>query len=88
MNDKVHRYRHTGDVQLNGRSIWHPAVDLMVLRRTVGMLFQRPNPFPMSIMDDVVAGVRAHKLADRGSLGDVARHWLGEVGLWDAVADR
>jgi phosphate transport system ATP-binding protein len=88
MNDKVPGYRHVGDVQLDGRSIWHPAVDVMALRRRVGMLFQRPNPFPMSIMDNVVAGVRAHRLASRGSLGEVAGHWLREVGLWDAVAGR
>ncbi|HMG62122.1 MAG TPA: ATP-binding cassette domain-containing protein, partial [Streptosporangiaceae bacterium] len=51
MNDKVSTYRHAGDVILDGRSIWSPSVDLMSLRRKVGMLFQRPNPFPMSIMD-------------------------------------
>src|SRR5215831_17327454 len=50
MNDKVSGYRHAGDVLLDGRSIWHPGVELMSLRRKVGMLFQRPNPFPMSIM--------------------------------------
>ena len=50
MNDKVSGYRHTGDVLLDGRSIWHPGVELMSLRRKVGILFQRPNPFPRSIM--------------------------------------
>ena len=65
MNDKVTGYRHAGDVLLDGRSIWHPGVELMSLRRKVGMLFQRPNPFPMSIMDNVVAGVRAHRMASR-----------------------
>src|SRR3984885_5429046 len=62
MNDKVTGYRHTGDVFLDGRSIWSPTVELMMLRRKVGMVFQRPNPFPLSIMDNVVAGVRAHKM--------------------------
>jgi ABC-type phosphate transport system ATPase subunit len=65
MNDKVTGYRHAGDVLLDGRSIWHPGVELMSLRRKVGMLFQRPNPFPMSIMDNVAAGARAHRLASR-----------------------
>ncbi len=88
MNDKVTGYRHAGDVLLDGRSIWHPGVELMSLRRKVGMLFQRPNPFPMSIMDNVVAGARAHRLANRHGLREIARHRLAEVGLWDAVGDR
>lgn len=88
MNDKVTGYRHAGDVLLDGRSIWHPGVELMSLRRKVGMLFQRPNPFPMSIMDNVVAGVKAHRMASRNGLKAIARERLSEVGLWDAVADR
>jgi len=88
MNDKVIGYRHRGDVILDGRSIWHPSVDLMSLRRRVGMLFQRPNPFPMSIMDNVVAGVRAHKMASRGDLREIAKQRLSEVGLWEAVSGR
>ena len=88
MNDKVAGFRHAGDVLLDGRSIWHPAVDLTTLRRRVGMLFQRPNPFPMSIMENVVAGVRTHKIVPRGDLPELARQRLAEVGLWDAVAGR
>jgi phosphate transport system ATP-binding protein len=88
MNDKVTSYRHGGDVLLDGRSIWHPGVDLMSLRRRVGMLFQRPNPFPMSIMDNVVAGVRAHKMASRSGMREIAKQRLTEVGLWDAVSTR
>jgi phosphate transport system ATP-binding protein len=88
MNDKVSGYRHAGDVLLDGRSIWNPAVELMSLRRRVGMLFQRPNPFPMSIMDNVVAGVRAHRMASKAELHAIAERRLTEVGLWDAVRDR
>jgi phosphate transport system ATP-binding protein len=88
MNDKVTGYRHRGDVLLDGRSIWHPGVDLMSLRRRVGMLFQRPNPFPMSIMDNVVAGARAHKMASGRRLWEIGRQRLTEVGLWDAVSSR
>jgi len=88
MNDKVTGYRHAGDVLLDGRSIWHPGVELMSLRRRIGMLFQRPNPFPMSIMDNVVAGVRAHRLASRNGLKAIARQRLSEVGLLDAVGER
>ena len=57
----------------------------MELRRRVGMVFQRPNPFPMSIMDNVVAGVRAQKLASRQELAAIAEQRLTEVGLWAAV---
>jgi phosphate transport system ATP-binding protein len=88
MNDKVTGYRHDGDVLLDGRSLWGPGVDLMTLRRKVGMLFQRPNPFPMSIMDNVTAGVRAHKMASRSQMKFVAEQGLTEVGLWGAVKDR
>jgi phosphate transport system ATP-binding protein len=88
MNDKVTGYRHDGDVLLEGRSIWGPSVELMSLRRKVGMLFQRPNPFPMSIMDNVVAGARAHKLARGNGLREIAERRLREVGLWDAVSNR
>jgi phosphate transport system ATP-binding protein len=88
MNDKVSGYRHAGDVQLDGRSIWHPGVELMSLRRKVGMLFQRPNPFPMSIMDNVVAGVKAHRMASKHGLKGIAQERLTEVGLWEAVSDR
>ena len=62
--------------------------DLMEFRRRVGMLFQRPNPFPMSIIDNVVAGVRAHKMVPRKGFKTVAEARLTEVGLWDAVKDR
>jgi phosphate transport system ATP-binding protein len=88
MNDKVTGYRHDGDVLLEGRSIWAPSVELMSLRRRVGMLFQRPNPFPMSIMDNVVSGVRAHKMAGRNRMREIAQQRLTEVGLWDAVSSR
>jgi phosphate transport system ATP-binding protein len=88
MNDKVSSYRHAGDVMLDGHSIWHQGTDLMSLRRRVGMLFQRPNPFPMSIMENVTSGVRAHKLASRSALRDVAEEHLTAVGLWNAVKDR
>jgi phosphate transport system ATP-binding protein len=88
MNDKVTGYRHDGDVIMNGRSIWDPRVELMSLRRSVGMLFQRPNPFPMSIMDNVIAGVRAHKMASRSGMREIAQRRLAEVGLWDALSSR
>jgi phosphate transport system ATP-binding protein len=88
MNDKVTGFRHDGDATLEGRSIWGSGVDLLDLRRRVGMLFQRPNPFPMSIRDNVVSGVRAHRIAKGKQLDVVAEQRLREVGLWDAVKDR
>jgi len=88
MNDKVSGYRHSGDVLLDGRSIWHPGLELMVLRRKVGMLFQRPNPFPMSILDNVLAGVKAHRMASKHGMRAIAEQRLTEVGLWHAVHDR
>lgn len=88
MNDRVPGYRRDGDVLLDGSSIWHARTDPMALRRRVGMLFQRPNPFPMSIGDNVLAGIRAHKLAPRAEMKRIARQRLRDVGLWDAVAGR
>lgn len=88
MNDKVPGFGHQGDAYLDGQSIWAPGQDLLTLRRRVGMLFQRPNPFPMSIRDNVVAGVKAHRIAKGKQLDVVAEQRLREVGLWDAVKDR
>jgi phosphate transport system ATP-binding protein len=87
MNDKVSGYRYSGDVLLGGHSIFKSR-DLMEFRRRVGMLFQHPNPFPMSIIDNVVTGVRAHKMVPRKDFKTVAQARLAEVGLWDAVKDR
>jgi phosphate transport system ATP-binding protein len=88
MNDRISGFSREGDVTLEGTSIWHPSQDLLSLRRRVGMLFQRPNPFPMSIRDNVVAGVKAHRIAKGKQLDVVAEQRLREVGLWEAVKDR
>jgi phosphate transport system ATP-binding protein len=87
MNDRVSGYRHSGDVLLAGHSIFKSR-DLMGFRRRVGMVFQQPNPFPMSIIDNVLAGVRAHKMVPRKQFKAVAEAHLTEVGVWDAVKDR
>jgi phosphate transport system ATP-binding protein len=88
MNDRVVGFQREGDVTYDHQSLWAPAVDLLTLRRRVGMLFQRPNPFPMSIKDNVVAGVRAHRIAKGKQLDVVCERRLTEVGLWDMVKDR
>jgi phosphate transport system ATP-binding protein len=88
MNDKVSGFKYEGDITLEGESIWSNNQNLLNLRRRVGMLFQRPNPFPMSIGDNVVAGVKAHQIAKGKQLDVVAEERLRQVGLWDAVKDR
>ena len=88
MNDKIPGFSHDGDVTLDGESIWAPHRDLLALRRQVGMMFQRPNPFPMSIRDNVVSGVKAHQLAKGKQLNVMAEERLRQVGLWEAVKDR
>jgi phosphate transport system ATP-binding protein len=88
MNDRVPGFTRRGDVTYDNESLWAPDVDLLTLRRRVGMLFQRPNPFPMSIKDNVVAGVKAHRIAKGKQLDVVCERRLTEVGLWDMVKDR
>jgi len=88
MNDKVYGFRREGEVFLDDSSIWDSSQDLLTVRRRVGMLFQRPNPFPMSIKDNVIAGVRAHRIAKGKQLDVIAETRLREVGLWEAVKDR
>ena len=88
MNDKVAKHWHRGDVLLNGASIYAPGVQLMALRRRVGMVFQRPNPFPMSITGNILAGVKAHRIAGKEHYRDIVEARLREVGLWDAVNNR
>jgi phosphate transport system ATP-binding protein len=88
MNDKVRGYWRRGTIELDGVDVASSDTDPLVLRRRVGMVFQRPNPFPMSIRDNVVSGVRAHGMVPRSELPAVAERFLKEVGLWGAVADR
>jgi phosphate transport system ATP-binding protein len=88
MNDRVPGFTRQGDVMYDDLSLWAQSVDLLTLRRRIGMLFQRPNPFPMSIKDNVVAGVKAHRIAKGKQLDVVCERRLTEVGLWDAVKDR
>ncbi len=88
LNNKVQGFWKRGSISLCGQEIHGHDVDPLVLRRRVGMVFQRPNPFPMSIMDNIVAGVRAHRMAKRADFRDIAETRLAEVGLWSHVADR
>jgi phosphate transport system ATP-binding protein len=88
MNDRVAKHWHKGEVLLEGSSIYSPGVQLMALRRRVGMLFQRPNPFPMSIAGNLLSGVKAHKIAGKAHYGSIVEARLREVGLWEAVSNR
>ena len=88
MNDKVRGYWRTGSILLDGTEVTTGGLDPLELRRRVGMVFQRPNPFPMSIRDNVVVGVKVHGMASKRELSGIAEAKLRQVGLWPAVADR
>jgi phosphate transport system ATP-binding protein len=89
MNDTVKGARITGDITLDGRDIYDPSIDVVELRAQVGMVFQKPNPFPKSIYENVAYGPRLHGLAStRGELGDIVESSLIRAGLWDEVKDR
>jgi len=88
MNDKVRGFWRKGDISLDGLDIYGGSSDPLLVRRRIGMVFQRPNPFPMSIRDNVVAGVKAHRLAPRSELTEIAERRLKQVGLWSAISDR
>jgi phosphate transport system ATP-binding protein len=88
MNDTVRGVRITGHVALDGEDLYGPDVDPVVLRRRVGMVFQRSNPFPKSIVDNVAFGPRIHGLRDPVALREVVERSLRRAALWDEVADR
>ncbi len=87
MNDFIPACRITGSVELDGSDIYDPGTDLILLRRRVGMVFQRPNPFPMSIFDNVAYGPRLHGDRNRDSLRDIVEESLRVSALWNEVRD-
>ena len=89
MNDTVASARVTGDVRLDGEDIYARSMDVVQLRARVGMVFQKPNPFPKSIFDNVAYGPRIHGLArNRAELAEVVEDSLTRAGLWNEVKDR
>ncbi|MBI2095542.1 MAG: phosphate ABC transporter ATP-binding protein [Candidatus Omnitrophica bacterium] len=90
MNDLVEGARVTGSVRLDGKEIYAPGTDLLLLRKKVGMVFQRPNPFPLSILENVVFGLKIHHMyrKKRGILYEMARKSLESVLLWDDLKDK
>jgi phosphate transport system ATP-binding protein len=88
MNDLVPGARVEGKILLNGEEIYSPAVDVDLLRKRVGMVFQRPNPFPMSIYDNVAYGPRIHGEKRKAELDPIVESSLRAAALWDDVKDR
>jgi phosphate transport system ATP-binding protein len=88
MNDLIDGVRTTGTVLIDGEDIYRPDVDLLALRKKVGMVFQRPNPFPLTIADNVTYGLRVHGVRDRRVLDERLAYSLEAVRLWDELKDR
>jgi phosphate transport system ATP-binding protein len=88
MNDLIEGVRLTGRVTIDGQDIYRPETDLIELRRRVGMVFQRANPFPLSVRDNVVFGLRVHGLQDREMTDSRLRRSLEAVRLWDELKDK
>ncbi len=89
MNDTVDTCRVSGDIFLDQLNVYDKSVDVVPLRAQVGMVFQKPNPFPKSIYDNVAYGPKIHGLAESGSeLDGIVEHSLKKAGLWDEVSDR
>ena len=88
MNDLIDTVRIEGDMRLNGDSIYAKGVDVIELRKRMGMVFQKPNPFPMSIYENVVYSLRIDGERDKRVLDEVCEHSLKGAALWDEVKDR
>jgi phosphate transport system ATP-binding protein len=89
MNDTIPSARVSGRIELDGEDITNPAMDVVQLRARVGMVFQKPNPFPKSIYENVAYGPRIHGLAgSRSELDGIVEQSLNRAGLWDEVKDR
>ena len=88
MNDLVKDVHITGKVLYNGQDIYAPEVEVSELRRKIGMVFQKPNPFPMSIYDNVAYGPRTHGIRKREELDEIVECSLRDAAIWDEVKDR
>jgi phosphate transport system ATP-binding protein len=88
MNELIDGVNHTGDIKLAGRSIWDPSVEVIALRRLVGMVFQKSNPFAKSIYENVVYSLRIAGTRDRKTLDETVERSLRGAALWDEVKDR
>ena len=87
MNDLVEGCRITGAVKLDGEDIYH-GMDVNLLRKRVGMVFQKPNPFPMSVYDNIAYGPRTHGIRSKAKLDDIVERSLRNAAIWDELKDR
>ncbi|WP_296833606.1 phosphate ABC transporter ATP-binding protein PstB [Marvinbryantia sp.] len=88
MNDLVGNVRITGEVNYNGKNIFAPDVDVTKLRKEIGMVFQKPNPFPMSIYENVAYGPKTHGIRSKAKLDEIVEQSLKASALWEEVKDR
>ncbi|HEY2824425.1 MAG TPA: phosphate ABC transporter ATP-binding protein PstB [Gemmatimonadales bacterium] len=88
MNELIPGAHHTGDITLDGESIYGPGADAVDLRRRIGMVFQRPNPFPKSVYDNVAFGPKTNRLCARRDLPPLVERALKRAALWSEVRDR
>ncbi|MFA5385814.1 MAG: phosphate ABC transporter ATP-binding protein PstB [Eubacteriales bacterium] len=88
MNDLIEGVRIEGSVFLDEEDIYRPEVDVVALRKRVGMVFQRPNPFPMSVYDNVAYGPRVHGIRNKSRLDEIVERSLRSAALWDEIRDR
>ncbi|HEX9780464.1 MAG TPA: phosphate ABC transporter ATP-binding protein PstB [bacterium] len=88
MNELIEGTRVTGRILLDGQDIARTGLPLITLRKQVGMVFQRPNPFPLSVFDNVAFGLRVHRLAGRDEVSGIVEKSLRAVALWDELKDR
>ncbi len=88
MNDLIPGVRITGEVRYGERDIYAPGLDVNLLRKEIGMVFQKPNPFPMSIYDNIAYGPRTHGVKNKAKLDDIVERSLRDAAIWDEVKDR
>ncbi|MBR5874880.1 MAG: phosphate ABC transporter ATP-binding protein [Oscillospiraceae bacterium] len=88
MNDLVPSVKITGDIRYNDTDIFSKEVDVNSLRKEIGMVFQKPNPFPMSIYDNVAYGPRTHGITNKAQLDEIVESALRDAAIWDEVKDR
>ena len=88
MNDLIPGVRIEGDVRYNGMDIFGKNIDVNELRREIGMVFQKPNPFPMSIYDNIAYGPRTHGIKNKATLDEIVEESLTGAAIWDEVKDR
>ena len=88
MNDLVEGCRIDGKILLDGQDIYAKSMDVNTLRKRVGMVFQKPNPFPMSIYDNVAYGPRTHGIRSKAKLDEIVERSLRNAAIWDEVKDR